>query len=145
MIIDSRTKVNGRTAVHATAVVDAKLANLKQRRREPITSKGKGKSAPKVVPPVTFDHEPPKPVAYTPLAARPVASPLTWGRYSKDVNLTISGLGSTRSFKRYPGKSFPMAAAVWRESPAEADRAMKAGLKAAAAAHKTATGAATSL
>lgn len=78
-------------------------------------------------------------------ARRRAANPLTWTRYSKDVDYSISGLGSTRRFKRYPGKTFPMAAAVWRESAAEADRAAKAALAAKANANKTASGAVTSL
>lgn len=73
------------------------------------------------------------------------SNPLTWDRYSKDVDWSISGLGSTRRFKRYPGKTFSMAAAQWRDSPAEADAAAKAALKAKANEGKTKSGAATSL
>lgn len=70
------------------------------------------------------------------------SNPLTWTRYSKDANYSISGLGATRQFKRHPGKHFPMVTAQWRESPAEADRAAKAALREHA---RTSTGAAKSL
>lgn len=73
------------------------------------------------------------------------SNPLTWTKYSKDVNVSIAGLGSTRTFKSHPGKPIPMRAATWRESPAEADRAAKQALRAKAKANKTRTGAAKSL
>jgi hypothetical protein len=152
MLIDTRTKRNGRTVVTAAAAAHAtaKLEALKQSRGKTSAKPAKGaakvKSEPVIVPPVTFDHAPkvagPRQVK---LLAQPAANPLTWTALSKDVNITISGLGSTRQFKRYPGKSFPMAAAVWKESPAEAERATKAAEKAAAKAKKSASGAALSL
>jgi hypothetical protein len=58
------------------------------------------------------------------------SNPLTWARYSKDVNYSVSGLGSTRTFKSHPGKHIPMRVATWRESPAEADRAARAAVRA---------------
>lgn len=151
MLIDTRNKRNGRTVVPEAAaqVAASKLEALKQSRNAAPARPSKGKAVepePVIVPPIGFDHEPKAPLQDQPLLpAQAAANPLTWTAYSKDVDVSISGLGSTRQFKRYPGKSFPMAAAVWRESPAEAERAMKAAEKAAAKARKSASGAALSL
>jgi hypothetical protein len=147
MIIDTRNKRDGRTVVTAAAaaVAESKLESLKQARTQRPAKGHAAKPEDTIVPAVGFDHEPTAVGGYVHLPAKAAANPLSWTAYSKDVNISISGLGSTRSFKRYPGKSFPMAAAIWKESPAEANAAMKAAERAAAKAKKSATGAALSL
>lgn len=148
-LIDTRNKRNGRTVVsaEASAVANAKLVVLKHKAAaaKGSTPAAKVKDKPAIVPGIGFDHACPEAGDFRPLSYQASADPGRWDALSKDVNYSISGLGSTRRFKRYPGKVFPMAAAVWRESAAEADRAAKAAVKAAANANKTASGAVTSL
>jgi hypothetical protein len=85
------------------------------------------------------------PTSYPMNDARHAANPATWAGYSRNANYSLSGLGSTRQFKAHPNKYFPMAAAIWQESPASADRAAKDALRALAKSKKSETGAAKSL
>lgn len=147
MIIDSRNRdKHGRTVVPEGAALRARLASEARLAHLQRKAQAKAKARPKVVPGVTFDHKPPAPTTEYPiLQHQPVVDPRTWSAYSKDANYSISGLGSTRRFKRYPGKQFPMAAAVWRESPASAERAAKDAKRNLANDNKTASGAVKSL
>lgn len=59
---------------------------------------------------------------------KPSANPLNWPA-DRNCDLSIAGLGGYNKFRKYPGKVFPNAAAGWRESAAESDRAAKKAAK----------------